>query len=79
MDKCLFFQAEKRQQIWQNGQRNGLVHSFERLDKLIGVQQNHSPGPGISTGLVCMLSIIIILVHRLVTCLSYRDLVLHFL
>ena len=26
------FQAEKRQQLWQNGQRNGL-HSFERLDK----------------------------------------------
>ena len=25
------FQAEKRQQLWQNGQRNGL-HSFERLD-----------------------------------------------
>ena len=26
------FQAEKRQQVWQNGQRNGLC-SFERLDK----------------------------------------------
>ena len=26
------FQAEKRQQLWQNGQRNGL-HSFERPDK----------------------------------------------
>ena len=39
--------------------------------------QNHSLD--ILTGLVCMLSRIIILVHVLVARLCYRDLALHFL
>ena len=63
---------------WSDSKRNGL-HSFERdgINKRITAMQNHSLG--ILTGLVCMLSRIIILVHVLVTRLWYRDLALHFL
>ena len=49
----------------------------DRINKRITAMQNHSLD--ILTGLVCMLSRIIILVHVLVARLCYRDLALHFL
>ena len=74
MNKYLFFVQKKDNKYGKMVRETDCIHL---RGWIIGGWQNHSPG--ISTGLVCILSIIIILVHVLVTHLCYRDLVLHFL
>ena len=75
MVKFLFFKQKKDNNYGKMTREMECILLRDWINRRITESQSRHK---LSAGLVCILSIIIILVHVLVTHLCYRDLVLHF-